>query len=121
MTSDGWCKPQSVLKWSPLTPKFIIEDDEKDEERREIRNCESYYCSPLAGYSLSYVDENKTNQHKYHRILLYIPVASVQSYIYIVLYPNAEIISNPTFPSALGSNLGNIRRIIDLYIMYETI
>jgi hypothetical protein len=32
----------------------------------------------LTGYSLSYVDENKTiNQNKYNRIILYIPVASV--------------------------------------------
>jgi tryptophan-rich sensory protein len=31
----------------------------------------------LAGYSLSYVDENKTNQNKY-RMILYIPAASVQ-------------------------------------------
>jgi hypothetical protein len=38
-----------------------------DEERCEIRNCE-YYSFLLAGYSLSYdyVDENKTNQNKYH-------------------------------------------------------
>jgi hypothetical protein len=72
----------------------------------------------LASYSLSNVDENKTNQNKYHRIILYIPVASVQSYSAI---SNAEIISNPTFQSVLDSNLGNIRRIIDLYIMYETV
>jgi tryptophan-rich sensory protein len=34
----------------------------------------------LAGYSSSYVDENKINQNQYPRIILYIPVASVQSY-----------------------------------------
>jgi tryptophan-rich sensory protein len=32
----------------------------------------------LAGYSLSYVDENKTNQNTYHGIILYIPAAPVQ-------------------------------------------
>jgi hypothetical protein len=41
--------------------------------------------------------------------------------IWCYIQINAEIISNPTFPSVLSSNLGNIRRIIDLYIMYETV
>jgi hypothetical protein len=109
------------LSSHPPTPKFIIR------WRRRSRTDVKFGIVKtiiffLAGYSLSYmyVDENKTNQNKYHRIILCMPVASVQSYI-IVIYQNAEIISNPTFPSALGSNLGNIRRIIDLYIMYETV
>jgi hypothetical protein len=67
------------------------------------------------GYSLSYVDENKSTQNKYHRIILFMYL--LHPYNHIVLYPNAEIISNPTFPSALRFNLGNICRII----MYETV
>jgi hypothetical protein len=103
MTSDGRSKPQLVLKWSTSNPKIYYRWGRRS--RTDVKfGIMKTIIFLLAGYSLSYmyVDENKTNQNKYY----FVHTCCIRTviYIYSAIYPNAEIIYNPTFPSALGSN-----------------